>query len=71
MIESSMSEDYRLEFDTVTGKAAKNGNNSTGKGDVENSAGLAFVLGQGPRELLDFNTGTSNAVRVLGIKGVL
>jgi hypothetical protein len=32
---------------------------------------LAFVLGQGPRELISFNTGTSNEIEVLGIKGVL
>lgn len=71
IIGSRTSNTQHLEFDAVTGKAAKDTNGSTEKGSVENSAGLAFVLGQGPRELLDFNTGTSNAIRVLGIKGVL
>lgn len=55
----------------LTGKASNNTNGLGGKGGAESSAGLAFVMGQGPRELIDFNTGTSNAVRVLGIKGVL
>jgi hypothetical protein len=56
----------------LTGKASdKNSNGSGGKGDSDNSAGLAFVLGQGPRELISFNTGTSNEIELLGIKGVL
>ena len=60
----------KFEISPLTGKAAKDSNGNT-KGDAESSSGLAFVLGQGPRELIDFNTGTSNAIRVLGIKGVL
>ena len=72
MIGSTLNENYRLEFDAVTGKAAKDSNgNSKLEGSSENSAGLAFVLGQGPRELIDFNTGSSVSARVLGIKGVL
>ena len=61
-------------IDPLTGKAASNkSGNSSGsdKGDSNNSAGLAFVMGQGPRELISFNTGTSNEIEVLGIKGVL
>ena len=63
---------YEESISPLTGKASdKNSNGSSGKGDSGNSAGLAFVLGQGPRELISFNTGTSNEIEVLGIKGVL
>ena len=70
----SSQQDYVKEqtLSPLTGKASKDANGTTGgKGGTENSAGLAFVLGQGPREVVDFNTGTSNAIRVLGIKGTL
>ena len=72
MIGAETIDSHKLEFDAVTGKAAKDANgNSKGEGDSKNSAGLAFALGQGPREMIEFNTGSSYAVRVLGIKGVL
>jgi hypothetical protein len=53
----------------LTGKAAsdKNSNGSSGKGDSDNSAGLSFVLGQGPRVPVVFNTGTSYQVTANGI----
>ena len=73
-LKSKNSPTSELSFDAMTGKAAKDANgNSSSKadGESENSAALAFVLGQGPRVPLDFNPGTSNAIRVLGIKGVL
>ena len=70
---TSQTNDYiKQDVTPLTGKAGdKNSNGSGEKGDSENSAGLAFVLGQGPRELISFNTGTSNEIEVLGIKGVL
>lgn len=69
---SQTSNSYEESVSPLTGKAGdKNSNGSGEKGDSENSAGLAFVLGQGPRELISFNTGTSNEIEVLGIKGVL
>jgi hypothetical protein len=69
---SQTSNSYEESVSPLTGKAGdKNSNGSGKKGDSENSAGLAFVLGQGPRELISFNTGTSNEIEVLGIKGVL
>ncbi len=59
-------------YTPYTGKAAKDSNGgSDEKGDSNNSAGLAFVLGQGPRETLTFNTGTSMQVSALGIRGAL
>lgn len=69
MINSTLNFNERTNVQAITGKAASKDGKS--EGETEGSAGLAFVLGQGPRELIDFNTGTSNAVRVLGIKGVL
>lgn len=69
--QSSISDE--LKITAVTGKASSGsgtGSRGSGKGS-ENSAGLAFVLGQGPREVVEFNTGTSYAVRTLGIRGVL
>ena len=62
---------HNVSISPLTGKTSDKGLGSGGKGGAESSAGLAFVMGQGPRELIDFNTGTSNAIRVLGIKGVL
>ena len=70
LLNAGSSYDQRLEFDAVTGKASKGTEGST-KGDAEVSAGMAFVMGQGPREVVEFNTGTSYAVKVNGIKGVL
>lgn len=67
-------QDYNREqtISPLTGKAAnKDGSSTSTKSGAESSAGLAFVLGQGPRELISFNTGTSNEIEVLGIKGVL
>ena len=71
-LSSQTSNTNNLTVQPLTGKAATDSNgNSKGGGNSENSAGLAFVLGQGPRELISFNTGTSNEIEVLGIKGVL
>jgi len=51
---------YKENITPSTGTAGdKNSNGSDGKGASENSAGLAFVLGQGPRVPVVFNTGTS------------
>lgn len=70
MISSGIEEINKTELTAVTGKAAGDGSSNSG-GNAETSAGLAFVLGQGPRELIDFNTGSSVSGRALGIKGVL
>jgi hypothetical protein len=49
MIGSSMSEDYRLEFDAVTGKASKDANgNSKESGDgLKLDAATALISGKG------------------------
>ena len=74
MLTSQVSDYYKEDIAPLSGKAAadKNGvNSSSSKGGADNSAGLAFVLGQGPREIVDFNTGTSVAIRALGIRGTI
>jgi len=73
MLNAGSSGSYKMEYDAVTGKASKdaNGNSKGTEGSEATSAGLAFVLGQGPREVLELNTGTSQAIRVLGIRGTL
>lgn len=54
-----------------SGKKSSSSGSDDEKGDSTNSAGLAFVLGQGPREVVTFNTGTSLEVKAIGIKGTL
>ena len=62
---------YKENITPSTGTAGdKNSNGSDGKGASENSAGLAFVLGQGPRVPVVFNTGTSYQITANGIQGV-
>ena len=70
-ISSQTEVDTSTEYTPYTGKAAKDANGNSGDADSTNSAGLAFVLGQGPRQVIEFNTGTSNAIKAVGIKGVL
>ena len=62
---------HEVNISPLTGKASKDNSGSGGKGDSDNSAGLAFVLGQGPRVPVVFNTGTSYQITANGIQGVL
>lgn len=73
MLVSQTNSSYQESISPLTGKASSdtNGSSSSKGGGADNSAGLAFVLGQGPREIVDFNTGTSVAIRALGIRGTI
>lgn len=73
-LSSQIDDSQTVSFSPLTGKAASDKNNSSNrssKGDSDNSAGLSFVLGQGPRVPVVFNTGTSYQVTANGIQGVL
>ena len=72
LIGSQMSEESRIEFDAVTGKAAKdaNGNSKSGNG-TDTPASVQFLLGNGYSEMIDFNIGNSQSIRVLGRFGIL
>ena len=71
LIGATSSSNTKIEYDAITGKGSSNSKSGSGGTSDNNSAALAFVLGQGPRELINFNTGTSNQIQVLGIKGAL
>lgn len=63
MIESSMSEDYRLEFDAVTGKAStKEKSGSSGGGDM--TPAMAFFMGMGDRNTFVIQDKTQDGLKV-------
>lgn len=72
MLSSRISSTYGQTLNSISDKNGKDGSGSkSGSGSSDNSAGLSFVMGQGPREIVSFNTGTSNEISVIGIKGLL
>lgn len=55
----------KLEFDAVTGKASK-GSRESGESKFKYDAASALISGEGYSEVMEFNTGTSYAVKVNG-----
>lgn len=71
LISSGASSTYKVEYDAVTGKAAKdaNGNSKTGSSSegLKLDAPVALIKGAGYKKVMEFNPGTSYAVTVNGI----
>ncbi len=55
----------KLEFDAVTGKGSK-GSGESGESKFKYDAASALISGEGYSEVMEFNTGTSYAVKVNG-----
>ena len=66
LVGSTMSEESKLEFDAVTGKASKdsNGNSKDSDDGLKLDAATALISGKGYQGNIEFNPGTSYAVTV-------
>lgn len=66
MLNAGASNTYKFEVDAITGDAAKGKDGKSETSGLELDAATALVSGQGYSETMEFNTGTSYAVRVKG-----